>query len=309
MQSADIYTDFNQFTRLRSDARKDQAAALDKVAKQFESLFVQMMLKSMRDASPKSELFGSDQQRMYQNMYDKQISVQIASGKGIGLADMIKRQMGGDGIDTLPKPSLQQQLNRVQDKAASVSGARLSGYVEQLPAADTSPVWDSPDAFVQDLWPHAQQAGAQLGVPPEVLVAQSALETGWGRSVPSRADGSNSFTLFGIKADAGWHGDQVKVPTLEFRNGAMHREQASFRAYDSVGQAFDDYVRFIQSHPRYRQALEKGYDPDSYARELQQAGYATDPDYASKISRVRQSEPIQAQLSALKNEAAVPLSL
>jgi len=313
MQTADIYTDFNQFTKLRSDAHKDQSASLDRVAKQFESLFVQMMLKSMRDASPKSELFGSDQQRMYQDMYDKQISVQIASGKGIGLADVIKRQLGGKGISQMTAPPLPEQISRIRQQVANISKVDLSGYTSQantsIPDADSSPGWDSPEAFVKDLWPYAQQAAAQLGVDPEVLVAQSALETGWGRNMRARDDGSNSYTLFGIKADASWKGDQVNVPTLEFRDGAMQKERASFRAYDSVGQAFDDYVQFIQSHPRYQQALEKGYDPDSYARELQQAGYATDPNYAAKIQRVRNSEPIRTQVTALKNDAVLPLNL
>ena len=123
-----------------------------------------------------------------------------------------------------------------------------------------------------------------------------------------KADGSSSHNLFGIKADQRWQGDRVEIVTREFRHGVMQQEQAEFRAYDSLPEALNDYVDFIRGNPRYQKALEHGYDAGAYARELQQAGYATDPDYARKIDRVRNSELLQNNLSELKNLTLPPLT-
>ena len=162
--------------------------------------------------------------------------------------------------------------------------------------------------FIKNIWPHAQQAASKLGVDTDVLVAQSALETGWGKYVPKHTDGSNSFNLFGIKADQRWQGEKVETDTQEFRHGVMQHEKASFRSYDSVSDAFNDYADFIMSNPRYQRALEHGYDAEAYARELQHAGYATDPDYAKKINRVRNSDLLQSQVLDIKNSGNQPLT-
>jgi flagellar protein FlgJ len=145
---------------------------------------------------------------------------------------------------------------------------------------------ESPQAFVQALWPHAQKAAAALGTQPEVLIAQSALETGWGRAVMQHGDGRPSYNLFGIKADSRWAGERVYSQTMEFRDGVMQRERAAFRSYDSLAEGFKDYVAFLQENPRYRQALEAAQDGPAYVRELQAAGYATDPEYAQKINAI-----------------------
>ncbi|MDH5767110.1 MAG: glucosaminidase domain-containing protein, partial [Gammaproteobacteria bacterium] len=163
------------------------------------------------------------------------------------------------------------------------------------------PRWDNAESFVQDIWPHARRAADQLGVSPDVLVAQSALETGWGKHVRYFSNGDNSFNLFGIKADKRWQGESISFNTLEFNDGAMQKQQARFRAYGSLAEAFNDYVDFIQTNPRYQPALEKAYNPAAFTQELQRAGYATDPDYAEKINRVRSSELIQSQVAKLKN--------
>lgn len=322
-----IYTDFASLTRLKKGAREQSPEAIRQVAKQFESLFVQMMLKSMRDTVPENEMFGSNAESTYRDMYDKQLSMNISEGKGIGLARVIERQLGGEPqpVETLGShmQGLADYRARARPSQASDSGIELgrlsadSQFTDRVnpfaPASGTSA--DSSDSadqraqqFINDVWPYAERAANALGVDAEVLLAQSALETGWGRHVPLKADGSSSHNLFGIKADQRWQGERVEIVTREFRHGAMQREKAEFRAYDSLPAALNDYVEFIRGNPRYQKALEHGYDAEAYARELQQAGYATDPDYARKINRVRNSELLQSNLSELKNIALSPLT-
>jgi flagellar protein FlgJ len=159
--------------------------------------------------------------------------------------------------------------------------------------------WQRPKDFVQDLWPHAQRASNVLGVSAEVLVAQSALETGWGRHAMRNADGSIAFNLFGIKAGSDWNGQRVVQSTLEFRDGAMQREQAVFRAYESVGDAVDDYVEFVQSRPHYAEALAHQGSDANYVKGLQDGGYATDPRYAEKILRIMRGDTLGDVLARL----------
>jgi len=303
LPKADVYTDFQSFTALRNEAKGQSPEVIKKVAKQFESLFVQMMLKSMRDTMPEEGILNSKQQRMYQDMYDKQISLNISSGKGMGLADVIERQLGGQPTEQLTQKQMADYLSHpaVTRKIAAQVSAIDNPYTEQTNLLnENNVVWDEPESFIQDIWPHALKAADELGVDAEVLMAQSALETGWGKHV-RQLNGENSFSLFGIKADQRWQGKTVSVSTLEFKDGAMQREKAQFRAYESAAEAFNDYVNFIQSNPRYQPALEKSYNPAAYAHELQQAGYATDPDYARKIDRVRNSELMKTQIAELKN--------
>ncbi len=144
----------------------------------------------------------------------------------------------------------------------------------------------APQDFVNQLLPHATNAANQLGVDPQVLIAQSALETGWGQKIPRYADGSSSFNLFGIKAGANWQGKTVTITTTEFEQGRFVKKQAVFRAYDNVQQSMQDYVRFIQQNPRYQGALNASSNSAQYLQELQKAGYATDPEYADKIQRI-----------------------
>ena len=145
---------------------------------------------------------------------------------------------------------------------------------------------ETPEEFIRDLLPHARKGAAELGVKPGVLIAQAALETGWGQKVIRHADGRSSFNLFGIKADTGWSGDRVTVATLEYENGIAAKQRAAFRSYDSLAGAVSGYVDFIRSNPRYQSALEQAADPDAYLSGLKAAGYATDPAYAEKIRAI-----------------------
>ncbi len=305
LDMAKVYTDFQGLTALRAQAREDQEAALDEVAHQFESLFVQMMLKSMRDAGLGGGLMDSKQSDFYREMYDKQIAMDISQTRGIGLADVIKRQLG-EAVDTsyrelspqdyLGMPILAKPTGRTSD-STTVDGIE-SHAIEELGFDG------SPDVFLTQLWPAAEAAAARLNIAPEALLAQAALETGWGKHVMRHRDGANSHNLFGIKADSRWSGDKVKVNTLEYQDGVAVKTRADFRAYDSYQDSFADYVDFLQSNPRYAQALQRTDDPAAYFSALQEAGYATDPIYADKILRLLDGDAIHQQRQAAMNASA-----
>ena len=316
------YTDQSSLTHLKKGARENSPDAIKQVAKQFESLFVQMMLKSMRDTVPENELFGSNAEKIYQEMYDKQLSTQISNSRGIGLANVIERQLGGSADENVNEKNIQAYIARAEQKndpspQTVKSAVTLQKLTQQSPlnfssiatdSGNQQAAWQTPQTFVEDIWPHALRAAEELGVDADILLAQSALETGWGKFLPLKEDGSNSFNLFGIKADERWSGDKVEITTREYRHGVMQQEKAEFRSYDSVSDAFADYVNFIRGNERYQKALEHGYDAEAYAKELQQAGYATDPDYAKKINRVRSNDMLQDKVSELKSSHNVPLT-
>jgi flagellar protein FlgJ len=164
----------------------------------------------------------------------------------------------------------------------------------------------TPEDFVRDLWPHAEKAAGELGVDPRALVAQAALETGWGRNVARRADGTSGNNLFNIKADARWGGDSLTVRTLEFEGGLPKPATAAFRAYPDVATAFSDYVQFLKANPRYADALRNGADAGKFADSLQAAGYATDPGYAAKLRSIVSSPRLNDLVGGLKNLVRLP---
>lgn len=281
-------TDFSQFAELRRGADNNDPAVLREVAGQFEALFLQSMLKSMRDASIGDPLFGeSDSHEMYQGMLDQQLAVEMSSGKGIGLADMLVRQLGG------------------LEAESPVSGRGT--VVPKIPsraAAATKPDWQDAESFARDVWPHAQRVAERLNVSPEAVMAQAALETGWGKHVVSGRDGTFSNNLFGVKASHDWQGGSVARRTIEFADGVAHQEVAKFRAYDDVAESFDDYMEFLSSNPRYAEVIDSGDDVEGFANAIAASGYATDPTYAEKISRVANSETMHRVLAPFKNAAA-----
>ena len=267
--------DFSALASLRNDAKAQDPAALKEAAKQFESLFTQMLLKSMRDANRsfgEDSLFGSSQGEMYQDMFDDQIALQMSKGKGLGLADMLVQQLTQAGM--------------VKSSEAT-TGTRAAAPTQTVSSsAEHQPLTKSKEDFVRMMWPHAQRAGNALGVDPSALIAQAALETGWGRAVPSQASGSSSFNLFGIKAGSSWNGATAHVPTLEFEAGVPVRKVERFRAYSSPADSFNDYARLIGGNPRYENARGVGGDVATFASALQEGGYATDPNYAQKVVAV-----------------------
>lgn len=289
IELAQVYTDFQGLDALRSRAREDKEAALDEVSRQFESLFLQMMLKSMRDASFGGGLFDSQQSEFYRDMYDQQMSVELSKQQGIGLADVLKRQLGGERMTAQTGLQIEDYQGQPVLRVNPTGETRPSAIAEPL----LEDLGETPEDFIEALWPVASEAAAKLDLAPEALIAQAALETGWGKHVMKNGHAS-SHNLFGIKADSRWSGDRVQVGTLEYKDGVALKTRAAFRSYDSFADSFEDYVKFVGDNPRYASALAASADPKAYFRELQQAGYATDPAYAHKINRILDGEAMRA---------------
>jgi flagellar protein FlgJ len=274
-----FYADPQGLTALRRDARAQSPEALREVARQFEGLFTQMMLKSMRSATPQDALFGSDQQDFYQDMFDTQMASQLAKGRGLGLADMLVQQLMQAGV--APEAAA---------KAAAPGAELAAPATPATPAPPTAANGAWPPAsrqdFIDAVRPAAQRVAAQLGVDPDTLVAHAALETGWGRALPRTTEGASSFNLFGLKAGESWKGAVAPTATHEFEGGARVARVADFRAYGSADECMQDYARVLGRNPRYAGALNTGSDAAAFASALQRGGYATDPDYANKLVSV-----------------------
>lgn len=360
------YLDLGGLSNLRHDARQspNDTETLRKVAEQFESLFVHMLLKSQRAANFGDPLFDSNALDTYRDMQDQQMSMELSKSGGFGLADMLVQQLGkhiqpesdtgdlaaqpsqapgSDVFATVPTtplvdlddvsgavlesalqasqpsehvaqamPSLPPRVDAVAEppvlaaapiasileqtlaSPASASSADISGVAE--PVAPPRVDWSTPEDFVQDVMPHAQVAAESLGVDPRVLVAQAALETGWGRHIPHDTQ-SPGYNLFGIKADSRWDGERVSWNTLEHDGVEFAPTRAQFRAYPNLGDAVQDYAEFIRGNPRYQEALSVSADPAAYVNALQQAGYATDPNYADKIMQIYSSDRLASAVA------------
>jgi flagellar protein FlgJ len=251
-----------------------------------------MMLKSMQQANFKDPLFGSDQGDLYQDMYDDQIAAVMSKGYGLGLADMLVKQLrlegagGADASGTTAASGTKSTTSTTGSAGTTGSTGNASTAAITGGSEATCPTSAQQAAFARTLWPEAQQAAQQLGVNPVTLLAQAALETNWGRNVPQDGSGGTSNNLFGIKAGSGWNGSAVSNSTQEYSGGAPTTVQAQFRAYDSTSQCFQNYVDLLKSNPRYAAALGTGNDVQAFGSALQQGGYATDPAYASKLTAV-----------------------
>lgn len=317
------YLDFAQFNKLKQEYRQDSEAGMRATARQLEGVFLNMMLKTMREANgifaEGSYLTNKDADH-YRQMYDQQLAQTLSSGRGIGLAEMIVRQMqqmekgkaaAGNEQDAADRHF---EITAYRDRAIPALLRRELSALEkttpeaqvfatpdaadsQRQAAATS--WQSPAEFVEAVLPHARRAAQELNVDPMAIVAQAALETGWGRHVMGGEGGKQSFNLFGIKAHASWDGDITKKKTLEYRNGIAAQEYATFRSYDSLASAFDDYVKFLKENPRYANALQSNSDAKQWGYALQNAGYATDPNYGNKIAKLLDSDILQIAATTL----------
>jgi len=192
----------------------------------------------------------------------------------------------------------------VAPRASSSSGETSA----TAPAAVLDWPPETPGDFVRSLWPHAREAAAELGVDPRVLLAQAALESGWGRRMPRHADGRPSYNLFGIKADQRWDGERVSSGTLEYRDGVVNREHAAFRAYGSPAESMADYAAFIRGGPRYREALARADDAGAYVQAIADAGYATDPAYAHKVMSIYHGPELRDALAALQGSQRLAMA-
>ncbi|WP_416421449.1 flagellar assembly peptidoglycan hydrolase FlgJ [Pseudomonas sp. App30] len=265
--------DMQGLANLRRTAAQDRNAGAHEASKQFEAMFLQMMLKSMRAAIPKSDLDNDSQTAMYTEMLDEQWAQHLA-GKGLGLAEVLDRQLGVSSGQRVTAPSgrvgnVQQAFAAWQRRAVGDVGSRAA-HVQD---------------FVQRLAGPAQQASRSSGIPAELIVAQAALETDWGRRKIPTASGEDSHNLFGIKAGGRWRGATTEVMTSEFEDGQMRKQVQSFRAYESDAAALADYTQLIGNTASYA-GVRSARDPLQAAHALQQGGYATDPDYASKLIAV-----------------------
>ena len=291
------------------------------VAQQFESLFIGMMLKSMRDAKLGDGLFDSDQSRFYQDMFDQQLSVSLSQGRGLGIADLLVRSLSPQGVPMALPPGAYGKITRRATAPGAAAAAAVptaaSGSAAGRPEAATATatggvaatdgaVAATPEEFVALVMPSATAAGGALGVDPLALVAQAALESNWGRQVPA-AEGGSSYNLLGIKADPTWSGRRVLKDTVEYTGGVAERRREPFRAYESLAHGFEDYVALLKGHDRYSAALGQGANPEQFAAALQAAGYATDPAYSTKIAAVLHSSQFRNAVAALKEPDPVPI--
>ncbi len=265
-----LAADGNSLNDLKALAGKDEKAALKETAKQFEALFMRELLKSMREATMKSGLMDSEQGNLGADLLDQQYATQMTGLPG-GLSEMIERQ-------------LSQKIASAIDKVTSTAAA-VGNAVQSTVDRATAAVGSRQQQFVARLSSAAQQVAQEVGIPASYMLGQAGHETGWGRSEIKQADGSNSFNVFGIKAGKGWTGKVAEVTTTEYVNGQAQKVKAKFRAYDSYQDAFRDYARLISDSPRYAKVMDSLQSAQSFASGLQRAGYATDPQYASKLSR------------------------
>ena len=274
--------DYNNLSALQSLKTGSKSRAVAEVARQFESIFVNMMLKTMREATrslnPNDE-FSSDQSRFYEDMSDQQLALHLSEHGGIGLAHILQRQLSGGLAPTESAPT--------ESKSTPTSSLRSAPVT---PASRHAVTPADKQAFLDNILPHARAAAHQLGISVRVILAQAALETGWGKSL---AQGFNN--LFGIKADSGWKGASARHSTLELVNGQLQRCHANFRAYPSIAASVQDYVSFLQSNPRYRQALAAGNNEQAFVQALSKAGYASDPHYADKLRQIMASDSLAGQ--------------
>ena len=312
-----LFADAQSLANIKREAAVHDPRALRAAAQQFESLFIDMMLKSAEAANFKDPLFGSSQGRLYQDLYDQELSSRMSKTHSFGLAEMLaqqlRRQWGGPGAAADSGAAASGAVPRAGGAPAAQDITRPMGAGAATAAASGGAGVSASQqtAFARSLWPDAERAARQLRVSPVSLLAQAALETDWGRRMPRTASGTSSNNLFGIKASGGWRGPSARSGTLEYVNGTATATQAQFRAYGSCGQCFQDYTALLSSDPRYAGALGTGNDVGAFASALQRAGYATDPDYARKLTAVADTLSralgAQAGLSPLKLAAAGPI--
>jgi flagellar protein FlgJ len=303
------FSDLQGLQSITALGRQDRGAALEQVARQFESFFVAQILKGMRAANEVlavDDRINSNEMQLRHEMLDQQLSVSLTQGKGLGLAAMfareLGRQFGGSAAAVPVVPDEAQQLaQRRTDRAPPAPRSALPDARAHLPPVVRSAVgllrpvvekmserlatvrFPDKESFVRTIGPLAREAAAKLGVDHRALIAQAALETGWGQSILGDSSGRSSFNLFNIKAGSFWPGASIGVNTLEFSHGIPRPQRARFRAYASFAESFEDYVGLLRGSDRYRRALEAGGDAARFIHGLAAGGYATDPAYAPKV--------------------------
>ncbi len=315
------YFDLQGLDQLRQKAQGNSKESIREVANQFESMFASMLIKSMRQANEAFETdspFNNKNTKFYTDMQDKQLALDISRHGSLGLADALVRQLDPTSIgrpegipeDKLVMPNSEKapmmdinntlppvDLNKPDKTPPSMivfEGNKLPTI--DKPQNNDSQIFTDQKSFIDTLMPYAKKVAKTLGISPAVLVAQSALETGWGKKIINTADNQSSFNLFNIKAHKSWQGEKVVKDSLEVENGVAVKRSSDFRAYQDYAHSFEDYGQFITKNQRYSDALQQGTDAGGYAEELQKAGYATDPQYADKIKQIMNNEAFKTAI-------------
>jgi len=313
--SGNIAFDANGLNGLKNAAKENSPEAIKGVAKQFEAIFMNMMLKSMREASPQDNPFDNEQSRTFTSMLDQQLSSNLAS-KGLGLADVLARQLSKgnnpvsnsmeqavtdvqptSGYEAQSNPIISNPLSPANNKPVAISQdfkAPIDYKIVPTESSlintkiDSKPLIDSAAEFKNRMAKHAAEASRTSGVPAHLMLGQAALESGWGKRELKGADGTPSNNLFGIKATGNWDGKVVEATTTEYIHGIKQKRIEKFRAYDSYADSFKDFANMMSNNPRYNKVMANLDDVHGYAHAMQKAGYATDPQYASKLASVIQ---------------------
>jgi len=261
--------DAQSVDKLRLQAKQDPDAALKAVAQQFEGIFMNMMLKSMREATPKDGMLDSEQGSLYTQLFDQQLAQKLSAGKGLGVADMLVKQLIRSGLvvsnliqeKTALPPIAPEQLKQKQLEQID-SPDPLQQWTERVESV--TPVFKTPKEFVDKLWPHAVEASKELGIPAHFLLGQAALESGWGKRTIRGQDGQDSLNLFGIKTGTKWNGDVATAATTEYVKGVPQARREGFRAYSSYAESFRDYAALLKSNPRYQGVLDEAAIAEKY---------------------------------------------
>ncbi|HEX5685345.1 MAG TPA: flagellar assembly peptidoglycan hydrolase FlgJ [Ideonella sp.] len=266
------YGDARGIESLKVSAGKDPKAVVREAAKQFESLFMQQLLKSMRESSQATGMLDNEATKLGSEMLDTQWAGKLSGMPG-GLSDVIARQ-------------LERQMGMNPGPIPKHESANRTPVNPLKPNAEVKIPQQSALGFVQQHKAAAASAEAASGIPASFMIAQAAHETGWGRKEIRHSDGTPAHNLFGIKAGSNWNGPTADVMTTEYVNGVARKVVQKFRAYSSYAESFADYAKLMKTNPRYEQVLAAGGNAHGFAQGLQRAGYATDPAYAEKLSRV-----------------------
>ena len=303
--------DLQAAAELRLKIKQDPQARVKLAAQQFETLLLQTMLKSMRDATPQDGMMDSDQTRLYTSMLDQQLAQNLSASGKLGFAKLIEQQLmhSQSGASSLDPAATLEALQKGLAAApaastATAATAAASAGAERIRttavradgSAAPAGAASSASEFVSRIWPYAVEAGSRIGVPAQFVVAHSALESAWGKSEIRATDGSPSYNLFGVKAGRGWRGATVDVATTEYVGGVAQSTAEKFRVYGSYTEAFNDYTSLLRNNPRFSTVLGQ-QDGSRFATSLQQSGYATDPAYADKLSRLINSAVLREALA------------
>jgi flagellar protein FlgJ len=292
MTNANTYSDPNGLAALKKDP--NSPAALHAVAQQVDALFLQMMLKSMRDANAAAGEGDSNEMGMYQDMFDKQIALTMSQHQDLGLGSLLTRQIAARAAagGATPAPA--------DDHTTPRPAAAPSSAAPPATSAPPTSMTQSAGEFVDQVLPSIRTAAQALGLNPLVLLAQAALETGWGKRMARTADGNPSLNLFGIKADDTWVGARAAANTVEYAGGVATQRQAAFRAYGSIEESVNDFANLLKNSPRYRHAAAAGPDAQAYVDGIGRSGYATDPEYAAKLNDILHGSTLRAAVKSIK---------